>query len=59
MVLLKSRIAPLPKPCGKCAWICLECGRVSWDCYAEGACRGDRLIICPTCWKELVRAAAE
>ena len=43
MVLLKSRIGPLPKPCGKCAWFCLECGRV-WDCFEEGGCRGDRLM---------------
>ena len=57
MVLLKSRIAPLPKPCGKCAWFCLECG-LSWDCFEEGGCRGDRLIVCPACWKALVEIAA-
>ena len=57
MVLLKSRIAPLPKPCGKCAWFCLECGQ-TWDCFEEGGCRGDRLCICPTCWKALVEVAA-
>ena len=57
MVLLKSRIGPLPKPCGKCGWLCLECG-LSWDCYEEGGCRGDRLCICPTCWREIVEIAA-
>ena len=52
MVLMKSRIGPLPKPCGKCAWLCLECGQV-WDCFEEGGCRGDRLCICPSCWKNM------
>ena len=56
MMLLKSRIAPLPKPCGKCGWFCLECGRV-WDCFEEGGCRGDRLIVCPKCWAVLVNKA--
>ena len=51
MVLLKSRIAPLPKPCGKCGWFCLKCGQ-TWDCFEEGGCRGDRLIVCPACWKD-------
>ena len=57
MLLLKSRIGPLPKPCGKCGWFCLQCGR-TWDCFEEGGCRGDRLIVCPACWKALVEVAA-
>ena len=34
-MVLKSRIGPLPKPCGKCAWFCLECG-LSWELFRGG-----------------------